>query len=104
MLASANAQRLPEGCKREHVRAIESAKKPETRVWRIQNALAKVRELESTPGDAARARPRRVDLPRALNRMIRASGALIPGCGATVGGSVSRLELEILLTGTFARP
>lgn len=32
--------RLPDGRKREHVRAIESAKKPETRKRRIEKALA----------------------------------------------------------------
>jgi len=32
--------RLPEGRKREHVRAIESAKKPETRIRRIEKVLA----------------------------------------------------------------
>ena len=31
--------RLPDGRKREHVRAIESAKKPETRIRRIEKAL-----------------------------------------------------------------
>jgi uncharacterized protein YdeI (YjbR/CyaY-like superfamily) len=31
---------LPDGRKREHVRAIESAKKPETRKRRIEKALA----------------------------------------------------------------
>jgi hypothetical protein len=34
---------LPEGQKREHVRAIESAKKPETRKRRIEKALATLR-------------------------------------------------------------
>lgn len=36
-------ERLPEGRKREHVRAIEGAKKPETRARRIENALAALR-------------------------------------------------------------
>jgi hypothetical protein len=31
--------RLPEGRKREHLRAIESAKKPETRIHRIEKTL-----------------------------------------------------------------
>ena len=39
--------RLPDGRKREHVRAIESAKKPETRTRRIEKALATLRGLES---------------------------------------------------------
>ena len=39
--------RLSYSRKREHVRAIESAKKPETRVRRIEKALATLRGLES---------------------------------------------------------
>jgi hypothetical protein len=39
--------RLPDGRKREHVRAIESAKKPETRIRRIETALVTLRGLES---------------------------------------------------------
>jgi Bacteriocin-protection, YdeI or OmpD-Associated/Domain of unknown function (DUF1905) len=42
-LAHAAYERLPDGRKREHVRAIESAKKPETRARRIENALAALR-------------------------------------------------------------
>jgi hypothetical protein len=38
--ARAAYDRLPDGQKREHVRAIESAKKPETRKRRIEKALA----------------------------------------------------------------
>ena len=38
--------RLPDGRKREHVRAIESAKRPETRTRRIEKALAVLRDLE----------------------------------------------------------
>lgn len=35
--------RLPDGRKREHVRAVESAKKPETRARRIEKAVATLR-------------------------------------------------------------
>jgi Bacteriocin-protection, YdeI or OmpD-Associated/Domain of unknown function (DUF1905) len=38
-LARAAYDRLPDGRKREHVRAIESAKKPDTRQRRIEKAL-----------------------------------------------------------------
>jgi Bacteriocin-protection, YdeI or OmpD-Associated len=37
-IARAAYERLPEGRKREHLRAIESAKKPETRTRRIEKA------------------------------------------------------------------
>jgi hypothetical protein len=50
--------RLPDGRKREHVRAIESAKKPETRIRRIEKALATLRDLESAGRAAARGRTR----------------------------------------------
>jgi hypothetical protein len=50
--------RLPDGPKREHVGAIESAKKPETRIRRIEKALATLRDLESAGSGAARARTR----------------------------------------------
>jgi hypothetical protein len=39
-VARAAYDRLPDGQKREHVRAIDSAKKPETRRRRIEKALA----------------------------------------------------------------
>jgi uncharacterized protein YdeI (YjbR/CyaY-like superfamily) len=39
--------RLPDGRKRQHVRAVESAKKPETRVRRIEKVLATLRDSES---------------------------------------------------------
>ncbi len=39
--------RLAYSHKREHVRAIESAKKPETRVRRIEAAVAKLRDPDS---------------------------------------------------------
>ena len=48
--------RLPDGRKREHVRAIESAKKPETRKRRIEKALATLRNSESGGRAAARER------------------------------------------------
>jgi Bacteriocin-protection, YdeI or OmpD-Associated/Domain of unknown function (DUF1905) len=44
--------------KREHVRAIESAKKPETRTRRIEKALATLREQEPATGRAPRAKTR----------------------------------------------
>jgi bifunctional DNA-binding transcriptional regulator/antitoxin component of YhaV-PrlF toxin-antitoxin module len=50
--------RLSDGQKREHVRAIESAKKPETRARRIERALAMLRDQESVRGRAASARTR----------------------------------------------
>ena len=43
---------------REHVRAIESAKKPETRARRIEKALAVLRDQEPAGGRAARAKTR----------------------------------------------
>jgi Bacteriocin-protection, YdeI or OmpD-Associated/Domain of unknown function (DUF1905) len=43
-LARTAYDRLPDGRKREHVRAIESAKKPETRMRRIQKALSTLRD------------------------------------------------------------
>jgi hypothetical protein len=51
-IARAVYDRLPDGRKRQHVREIESAKKPETRMRRIEKALATLRDLES-PGRAA---------------------------------------------------
>jgi len=42
-VARAAYDRLPDGRKREHVRAIENAKKPETRTRRIEKALATLR-------------------------------------------------------------
>ncbi len=60
---------LPDGRQREHVRAIESAKKPETRIRRIEKALATLRDLEST-GRAADLREDpsfEVDVRRVLN-------------------------------------
>jgi hypothetical protein len=50
--------RLPDGRKREHVRAIESAKKPETRRRRIEKALATLRNVEPTGRAAAPGRRR----------------------------------------------
>jgi hypothetical protein len=49
-------ERLPDGGKREHVRAIESAKKPETRTRRIEKAVATLRDLEPAGSTAARGR------------------------------------------------
>ena len=50
--------RLSYGHKREHVLAIESAKRPETRVRRIERALAMLRDQEPAEGHAARAKTR----------------------------------------------
>jgi uncharacterized protein YdeI (YjbR/CyaY-like superfamily) len=49
--------RLPDGRKREHVRAIENAKRRETRARRIEKTLDTLRNLESA-GRAAAARAR----------------------------------------------
>jgi uncharacterized protein YdeI (YjbR/CyaY-like superfamily) len=49
---------LPDGRKREHVRAVESAKKPETRIRRIEKALATLRDSEPAGHAPARARTR----------------------------------------------
>jgi hypothetical protein len=57
-IARAAYDRLPDGRKREHVRAIESAKRPETRTRRIEKALAALRDLESAGRVAARGRTR----------------------------------------------
>lgn len=43
-LARAAYNRLPYGLKLQHVRAIESAKKPETRGRRIEKAIAVLRD------------------------------------------------------------
>jgi hypothetical protein len=50
--------RLSYSRKREHVLAIESAKKPETRRRLINKALAMLRDQESVGGRAARAKTR----------------------------------------------
>ena len=50
--------RLPYGRKREHVLAIESAKKAQTRLRRIEKALATLRDQEPAEGRAARAKTR----------------------------------------------
>jgi len=42
-VAGAACDRLAYSHKREHVRAIETAKKPETRNWRIENAVVMLR-------------------------------------------------------------
>ena len=50
--------RLSYGHQREHVRAIESAKKPETRARRIEKAVAMLRNQEPAGGRATRAKTR----------------------------------------------
>ena len=57
-VARAAYDRLSYGHKREHVLAIESAKKPETRRRRIDKALAMLRDQEPAGGRAARAKTR----------------------------------------------
>ena len=54
-LGRAAYNRLPYGLKLQHVRAIESAKKPETRRRRIEKAIAVLRDPGSNPGHAASA-------------------------------------------------
>ena len=49
---------LTDSRRREQVRAIESAKKPETRARRIETALAMLRDQEPAEGRAARAKTR----------------------------------------------
>ena len=50
--------RLSHSRKRKHVLAIESAKKPETRIRLIEKALAMLRDQDSAGGRAARAKIR----------------------------------------------
>jgi Bacteriocin-protection, YdeI or OmpD-Associated/Domain of unknown function (DUF1905) len=54
--ARAAYDRLAYTYRRAHVRAIESAKKPEKRTGRIENALATLREQEPARGRPVRAR------------------------------------------------
>jgi Bacteriocin-protection, YdeI or OmpD-Associated/Domain of unknown function (DUF1905) len=55
-IAHSAYDRLPDGRRRQHVRAIESAKRPETRIRRIEKTLATLRNLESAGSAAARGR------------------------------------------------
>jgi hypothetical protein len=59
LIARTAYDRLLDGRKREHVRAIKSAIKPDTRIRRIEKALATLRELESagSAADHGRTRP-----------------------------------------------
>jgi hypothetical protein len=57
-IARAAYDRLPDGRKRQHVRAIENAKRPETRTRRIEKALATLRNVESAERAATAARGR----------------------------------------------
>jgi hypothetical protein len=57
-IARAAYDRLPDGRKRQHVRAIENAKRPETRTRRIERALATLRNVESAERAATAARGR----------------------------------------------
>jgi Bacteriocin-protection, YdeI or OmpD-Associated/Domain of unknown function (DUF1905) len=57
-VARAAYDRLAYTHKREHVRAIESAKKPETRVRRIEKAIAMLQDQGSSGAPRARARTR----------------------------------------------
>jgi hypothetical protein len=56
--ARAAYDRLSHSRKREHVLAIESAKKPQTRIRRIEKALAMLRDQEPAGGRAAGAKTR----------------------------------------------
>jgi uncharacterized protein YdeI (YjbR/CyaY-like superfamily) len=53
-VARAAWNRLAHSHKREHVLAIESAKKPETRIRRIEKALTMLREGETLRGRSTR--------------------------------------------------
>jgi Bacteriocin-protection, YdeI or OmpD-Associated/Domain of unknown function (DUF1905) len=53
-VARAAYDRLAYSHKREHVLAIESAKRPETRIRRIESAVATLRDREPAKGPAAR--------------------------------------------------
>jgi uncharacterized protein YdeI (YjbR/CyaY-like superfamily) len=55
-VARAAYDRLAYSRKRQHVRAIERAKKPETRMRRIERAVAMLRDREWTGGRTARAK------------------------------------------------
>jgi Bacteriocin-protection, YdeI or OmpD-Associated/Domain of unknown function (DUF1905) len=63
-VARAAYDRLAYSRKREHVRAIESAKKPETRLRRIEKAVAMLRDQESAGGRPARAKTQGRDRQR----------------------------------------
>jgi hypothetical protein len=63
--------RLSSSHQREHVRAIESAKKPQTRVRRIDKALAMLRGQEPVGGRAAATRrARRPDMGANPGRLV----------------------------------
>jgi hypothetical protein len=55
--ARAACNRPPHGLKLQHARAIENAKKPQTRRRRIHKAIAALRDPGSNPGHAASVRP-----------------------------------------------
>ncbi len=57
-VARAAYGRLPYGQKLQHVRAIEGAKKPETRKRRIEKAVATLREGQAAGGRPSRAKDR----------------------------------------------
>ncbi|GAA4055759.1 YdeI/OmpD-associated family protein [Actinomadura miaoliensis] len=58
-VARAAYDRLAYSHKRKHVLAIEGAKKPETRIRRIEKALAMLRDGEERPAARAKTRPAR---------------------------------------------
>lgn len=66
-VARAAYDRLADSYKRQHVHAIESAKRPETRRRRIEKALAMLREQESATGRPTRAKTRPTKPPRSHN-------------------------------------
>jgi Bacteriocin-protection, YdeI or OmpD-Associated/Domain of unknown function (DUF1905) len=61
--------RLSYSRKREHVLAIESAKKAETRIRLIEKALAMLRDQESAGGRAARTKPEQQHRPTASHKL-----------------------------------
>jgi hypothetical protein len=57
-IAHAAYDRLPDRRKRQYLRTIEAVKKPETRIRRIERALAELRESEPAGRGSARGRAR----------------------------------------------
>jgi Uncharacterized protein conserved in bacteria len=94
-IARAAYDRLTDSRKREHLRAIERAKKPETRARRIQTALITLRQHTDAPtprrpapgpGTATLAKP-----SRRANRQARSSTSpALPSRPAQMAGSADR--------------
>jgi hypothetical protein len=83
-IARAAYDRLPDGRKREHVRAVESAKKPETRIRRIEKALAalrgRTREVAPRTGQAT-SKGGRSDGKTLKGTTVSGDGFVVPGSG-----------------------